>query len=367
MIVVDCRLAGASGIGRVIRALVPRVARRLWPRRFVVFGDRPALGALSWPDNVDFRPCGGRLYSLGEQAALARAIPRDAKLVWSPHYVFPLLWRGRLCVTVHDLCHLALPDCFPGLAKRAYARFFFETLRRRADGLLFPSVFTASEFDRLVGAPKGRTRVAPNAVDQGFLDQARNTAPAWRGKPYFLCVGNLKAHKNLERLLAAFALIAGEIPHDLLLVGARDGLRSPTALTPPPGLSKRIAHLGTVDDRTLAGLYRGATGLILPSLYEGFGLTILEAAALGTPVLASRIGAVEEVMGEAAWLFDPRDPADMAQTIVAFLADSALVRERVERGCVRAGFYNWDASAEAAAGFLDALLRPENAAAPRSR
>lgn len=172
-ITVDARMLDRSGIGRYLRCLVPRVAAEAPELRFRLLGDPRALATLEWtaPAPPELVQCRAAVHSVAEQVELVRRIPRDTELLWTPDYPVPVAYRGRLLVTVHDLCHLALP----GLLRphqRAYARAMFAYVRRRAAALLVPSRATRGELERRVGAPRGAVHVVPHGVD-----------PSWRSPP----------------------------------------------------------------------------------------------------------------------------------------------------------------------------------------
>jgi len=188
------------------------------------------------------------------------------------------------------------------------------------------SEFTAFEAERLLSVPRERIRVVPNGVDAAFTPDG----PRADGD-YVLAVGTLEPRKNLARAVDA----AGRLGIELRIAGAPGW----------GGVDVKGAHvtwLGRVDDVRLAELLRGARALVYPSLYEGFGIPVLEAMACGTPVVTSRGGATEEVAGGAAVLVDPLDSAGIAAGI------ECAVRERESlrgAGLARAGQFTWDETA----------------------
>jgi glycosyltransferase involved in cell wall biosynthesis len=230
--------------------------------------------------------------------------------------------RVPVVLTVHDLAILRYPDAFPRW-HRLYGQTALRRTLRAADAVVAVSDFTKDELTTLVGLPSERIRVVPNGVDEVFVP----TGPAAEGD-YVLAVATLEPRKNLERAVEA-ARLAGV---ELRVVGAIGW-----------GGVDVAGWVGEVTDEELAALYRGATCVLYPSLYEGFGLPVLEAMAAGTPVVTSRGTAMEEVAGGAAVLVDPLDAAAIAEGI----REARSRRDELVRlGAERARSYTWGRSAD---------------------
>ena len=232
-------------------------------------------------------------------------------------------------LTVHDLGIIRYPDAFPQW-HRLYGKVGLRKVLRAADVVVAVSEFTKDEVVALVGVPAERVRVVPNGVDAVF---GREGAAA--EGDYVLAVATLEPRKNLGRVVEA-AQLAGV---ELRVVGARGwgGVEVP-------------GRVGEIPDAELAALYRGARCVLYPSLYEGFGLPVLEAMACGAPVVTSRGTAMEEVARGAAVLADPLDPASIADGI----AEAHARRdELVPRGLARAREFTWGRAADA----VEALWR----------
>jgi glycosyltransferase involved in cell wall biosynthesis len=328
-----------SGIGTYLRETLPRVVARMPDVDFTVLGDPATLRPLLGDDRrVDVRPWRTPIYTVREQIEARRLLPADATLVWSPHFNIPLGWRGPLVVTVHDVAHLALPQA--SLPRSLYARGMFEVVRRRASVLLCVSKFTEQEFRRRVGAPR-RSVVSLEGVSARWFQLA---PPAATGTPYFLYVGNVKPHKNLGRLIAAFARVASRIPHRLVIAGRRDAMRTidHDVARLAATLGERVELTGYVAPAALEQLVAGCDALVLPSLYEGFGLPPLEALASGRPVVVSNAASLPEVCGPEAEYFDPLDVEDIAHALVRVATrppDSDEIRGRRRAWARR---FDWD-------------------------
>jgi glycosyltransferase involved in cell wall biosynthesis len=253
-------------------------------------------------------------------------LPHEARRVdvlHCPTFRGPVRSTVPVVVTVHDLAVLRHPGTFNQWTRR-YSRFAVPRVARAARRLIAVSEFTRGEIVDLLGVPAERIRVIPNAVGEPFVPDGPRTEG-----DYVLAVGTLEPRKNL----AAAQKAAQRLAVPLKVVGARGW-----------GGVEVDGWLGRVSDDELAALYRGARCLVYPSLYEGFGIPVLEAMACGTPVVTSAGGATDEVAGGAAVLVDPHDPAAIAAGIEE--ADARREELRVH-GLERATHFTWEGVAAA--------------------
>jgi glycosyltransferase involved in cell wall biosynthesis len=245
---------------------------------------------------------------------------RGADVLHCPTYYGPVRPRVPTVVTVHDLAVLRHPDAFPAWTRRYVPRVVPSVLRAAAR-VIAVSEFTVQEIETLLRIPREKICMVPNAVDHTVFTPE---GPRAEGD-YVLAVGTLEPRKNLARTIAATARLGIEL-----------------RVAGPPGWGSvdrggdHVRWLGYVDDARLAALYRGARCVAYPSLYEGFGIPVLEAMACGAPVVTSRGGACEEVAGGAATLVDPLDVAAIAAGIEAAVPG---------RGVERARRFTWDETA----------------------
>jgi glycosyltransferase involved in cell wall biosynthesis len=240
-------------------------------------------------------------------------------------YYGPIRPRVSTVVTVHDLAVLRHPEAFPRWT-RMYVPLVVPRVLRAAHSVIAVSEFTASELESLLRVPREKIQIVPNAVDDTFTPDG----PCADGD-YVLAVGTLEPRKNLGRAIEAAARIGA----DIRVVGARGW----------GGVEARgvnVTWLGVVDDDELARQYRGALCVVYPSLYEGFGLPVLEAMACGAPVVTSVGGATGEVAAEAAVLVDPLDAGAIADGMTEAIARRDELRPR---GLERARMFSWDDAA----------------------
>ena len=268
-------------------------------------------------------------------------------------YVAPPRSPVPTVVTVHDVSFVRFPEAFT-LRDRALLGTAVPYSARRARAVITPSEHARREVVELLGIPEQRVHVTPEASGPEF----RPVAPAERAEalrrcgvdgPFVLALGNLQPRKNLRRLLDAWRrlreadLLEG---HRLVLAGGAHGKREPVArIVAEAGLGDSVLFPGYVPHADLPALYSGATAFVYPSIYEGFGLPVLEAMACGAPVACSNAASLPEVAGDAALLFDPLDSDAIAASLGALLADEGLRAALVARGCSRAAGFSWAACA----------------------
>lgn len=350
---IDCRMARMSGIGVYLRHLAPLCMALLADAvRFRLLGYD---GAFDIPAGVSYTraPFGAPIYSIAEQYRILPLL-HGCDALWLPHYPVPVLTGVPLVVTVHDVAHLALPDIFTGVRK-AYARLMFQAVRRKAAETLFVSRFSQREFLLRVGAARGGMTVAHNGVGREWFALPLGRAPA---RPsYFLAIGNIKPHKNIRLLCRAFSMIAGKCGASLLLAGESAGFRSREEPADLGIACDRIHFTGAIRHADLLRLVRGASALVFPSRYEGFGLPPLEALAAGIPVVAADIASVREVCGAHPKYFSPDSAEQCAQCLLETLALSDEARRaRGEMGREHARNFTWEKSAGITARVLGRTL-----------
>jgi glycosyltransferase involved in cell wall biosynthesis len=288
---------------------------------------------------------------------VARNVPRGIDVVHYPVTVpIPRVDGAASVVSLNDVQHHELPEFFSA-PERRYRGWAYDSAARRANEVLTLSEHSRQQIVERLGIPAERITAIPCAVDHqrfsptpGDRDWALDLPPC-----YVLYPANMWPHKNHARLLRAMARVdLGDL--HLVLTGQTYG-------RPLPGSHERVRHLGHVPFEELPALYRRATALVFPSLFEGFGIPLIEAMACGCPVAASDRGVVAETCGNAALLFDPEDEEAIADAIRRIVEDDVL-RERLRvDGPVRAAGFRWeDVAARHAEVYRRAWARRERIA-----
>ncbi len=275
-------------------------------------------------------------------------------VVHGPNFVVPPSRGGAEIVTVHDLTCIRYPQLctsdtlqIPTLLARAVARGAWVHAVSR---------FVADEVIENFALPAERVVVIPNGtsamVDPGEVPALRARGHAIVGaEHYLLSLGTLEPRKDIPSLIAAFDLIAASDPDLLLVIAGPDGWGASQvtdAISRSP-FRNRISRTGWLDDRERDAVIAGASVFVYPSLYEGFGLPPLEAIALGTPVVATRVGALAEVLRDGAEWAEPKDPESLATAITRLLDDQAHCQTLLDAGEQRVKFFDWAKSSDALA------------------
>jgi glycosyltransferase involved in cell wall biosynthesis len=291
------------------------------------------------------------IYSLWEQMEYPFQLAR-CRLWHAPHYNIPLIkGKARLIVTIHDLIHWIFRKEFYSPPQAAYAGFLFQQVVRSADRMIVVSRQTGDDLVQFFKAPPEKIRVIYEGVQPAFFetpDPAKREALLEKYKlprRFFLYVGLIKPHKNVKRLVLLFKRLRAEkrIDSSLVLVGKKDrkyprGFELLKEIQTGDG----IHYLPQVESmQELACLYASARALVHPSLYEGFGLTCLEAMASGTPVLVSEAASLPEVVGEAGYFVDPYSDASLRQGLLEMEENDTLRRDLGEKGKIQARQFNW--------------------------
>ena len=354
-IAIDARKLHDFGIGTYIRNLIRHLARLDDQTEYVLLCGREDC-SLTDQLGENFRavPENSPPYSVTEQLRIPLRLRRERiDLFHAPHYVLPPLTPCRSIVTIHDCVHLMFPQYLSNRLAHTYALAAFWVATRRSTRILTVSEASKRDILRFFKVPPEKVTVIPNAIDERF-----RTAPAEEevvrvreryqlSDRFVLYAGNVKPHKNLERLLDAFFILRREGVDDLklLIIGAEiSKYATLRRAVHRYNLHKHVRFLGFVPDATLAVLYRLADAFVFPSLYEGFGLPPLEAMASGTPVLTSNVSSLPEVVGDAAILVNPYDPRSIADGMRRLLTDATLRHDLKARGLARSHQFSWDRS-----------------------
>lgn len=282
---------------------------------------------------------------------------RGIEVVHSLHYAFPYFSLGvRRVVTIHDMTFFTMPEVHEKLKIR-YFRFFIRAAVRSVDAIIYISKSAQNDCIALLGEPSGSYRVIPHGKDE-TMQPERVPAKIERLREkyalpdrFVLYIGTLEPRKNLDRLVAAFAEVAArDATLGLVLAGKKGWMMDSLATTIKRfGLESRVVFTGFILEEEKPVLLGACIFFVYPSLYEGFGLPVLEALACGAPTITSNTSSLPEVAGDAALLIDPLKTADLASAMQTLLSDLDLQYSLRTRGLERAKQFTWQKTASATA------------------
>lgn len=352
---VDGRKLTDFGIGTYVRALLRGLEARTDLELTVVAraGHEERVRELAPRARVVATSARG--YGVAEHLQLPAALARErVDLVHIPHYVLPRLMPRPTVVTVHDLIQLFYPPRKRPHLARVYLRLVMGSALRRARRVITVSRASRRDLINLFAADPRRLVVVPNGVDPALAERPSKEAlddlklRYGLRSPVVLTVANDKPHKNLDLVLRAYHLAVRQhrIPGQLVFIGGADRESRLRARAERLGLGNRVRLLGRVPRADLNALYHVAAVQLQVSLYEGFGLPILEAMCAGVPVITSNLGAMRELGEGAARLVNPLEVDEVAAALERVLVDDPLRRRMVEAGRRRAESMSWSRTVE---------------------
>lgn len=330
MLVIDARMLGASGIGTVIRNLIPHLSKAF---KTTLLTNPQLLETWNIPGNYKVIPTTSSIYSIKEQLELPSRIPR-CEIFFSPHFPTPLLpiRAKKRVTTIHDCYHLDHLNDF-SRKEQCYAKLMYRHSGFRST-LITDSKFSHERIKHHLN--RDATVIYPgiHLPEPLFLDRVKQKYAL--PDEYILYLGNLKKHKNILGLIAAHKLMKHQIP--LVIFGSSE-MRHHLPLSD----HDNVLIKGFADQDDLPALYKLAKVFAFPSLYEGFGLPPLEAMAMGCPVLASTAASLPEVCGDAAYLSDPLSPSSISKGLDYLINHP---KEYIKRGHIRAASFSWEKASE---------------------
>ncbi|MBU9838116.1 glycosyltransferase family 4 protein [Rahnella sp. L72c] len=255
---------------------------------------------------------------------------------FSPGYNAPLFFLNRTIITVHDLNHIDL-NYNSSILKRLYYKLILKRACLKSAKILTVSDFSKSRIVKWSGVPEEKVFVVGNGVSQEFNIEGDKYQP---GFPYVFVVGNRKFHKNEARVLEAFHL--STLPPEVKLVFSGKISDELHNIINEYGLSDKVVFLGTLSNMELASCYRGAEVLLFPSLYEGFGLPVIEAMACGIPVITSNTTSLKEIASDAACLVNPESIIEIKSALEKIFKDDNYKNDLVERGRIQSQKFTWN-------------------------
>ena len=344
-IAIDARMVNKSGIGTCIEHWLENV------HYDIAMGNPDELEA--YKEHIpSLIPFVSKIYGYMEQFKFPYRKLRRQKpdVLHVPHCNVPLFYRGKMMVTIHDLTHLVYPEFLPVKLAHFYFKFIFWFVCKRADRIMADSESTKKDLLRFYKVNEKKIEVVPLGVSHEFVKKDRAEIEYLyekysipHDKKIMLYVGNMLPHKNLDGLLEGFAQMRGREECRLILVGKAFEGRTANTRESELGIGNLTIHAGMVSQEDLVNLYNLSNLFVLPSLYEGFGLPILEAFACGTPVACSNVSSMPEVGGDVAFYFDPTDANSIAHALESAIDSKGKIDEKIDNWVKN---FTWDRSSQ---------------------
>ncbi|HWP46762.1 MAG TPA: glycosyltransferase family 1 protein [Candidatus Limnocylindrales bacterium] len=373
---IDARKLDDFGIGTYIRNLVHHLAKKDTRNTYILFCP---------PHHEPFELPGRNFskviedagkYSLKELVRLPFQMKyHKLDLFHAPHYTLPPLRPCKAVVTIHDVIHLRFPQYLPSVGAYYYAKGMMFLAARSASKIITVSQFCKKDIVEILKVPETKVEVIYNGVAEVYRWSTSSDFNSIENKvktreflnrfgitgPYLLYVGNFMAHKNLKTLMEAYRLLKDQsgFHHQLVLVGDnRKGRPELENFITTRQWQNEVILTGFVPWEWLPIFYRSADLFVFPSLYEGFGLPVLEAMACGVPVVASNRSSLPEIIGEAGVLVNPESPQEIAQAIWRVLSDSGLRTRLIRGGLDQARRFSWEETARKTLAVYQSVLTP---------
>ncbi|MCU1286041.1 MAG: group 1 glycosyl transferase [Acidobacteriales bacterium] len=363
----DLRRIKNPGIGRYMKCLVEEVVLQAPQNDYLLILPPDAEETFSVADrNTTILTSTMKYYSIQEQIQLPGILRRHKiDLLHSPHFMMPLLRPCPCVVTIHDVIYLACKEDLYSQLGRLYYRGMMSASLRLADRVITDSEFSRGEIVRYLHADPSKIEVIYPGVAKGIRQVAdASRLRAVRSKygisgQFILYTGIYKPRKNHAGLLRAFQrfLITGGSGQLVIAGPMNEGGSILKGLALDLGIEKQVVFAGFVDDLDLPALYSAAHVYACPSLYEGFGFTVLEAMACDVPVVCSTAASLPEVVTQAAIYADPRNPEEFAQALHRVSFDSDLRRQLIENGRNNFQRFKWETAAKQTLAIYEEAIR----------
>ena len=316
-IAVDARMINMSGIGTYIQNLMKNDCYD------IALGRKEKIEKIS--NKVDTIEFDSPIYGIKEQLKFPyRKLKKEKPdVLHVPHYNVPIFYRGKMVVTIHDLTHLLFPEFLPNKFAYFYAKFMIWIALKKANKIITVSQNTKNDILKMFKVNPDKIEVIYNGVGEEFVKKDKENIKYLykkfnipQNKKIIMYVGNLKPHKNLERLLEAYSKIENKEETCLVLVGkAFEKFNVLEDKERKLEIKEQVIHTGIVTQDELVDLYNLADLFVFPSLYEGFGLPVLEALACGTPVICSNTSSMPEIGKNNVIYVNPLDVEDIKNKI----------------------------------------------------
>jgi len=347
-IAIDARMIHHTGIGRYIGEILRFIdsAACDLPGEIVILSSATFRGY----DYLKQMTVHCHVFSAQEQWELPLALRRgNIQLLHSPQFNIPIFSKVRQIVTIHDCAYDRFPEEYPNRVAKGYYRFMFPIALRKSKRIIAISESTKRDLIELHKISPEKISVIYQGVDSRFYQDMSNEKnsmlkPLYVDGDFALFVGLTRPRKNVDRLVRAFAKVLPSLKTGakLVLAGKIDTrFLDVRRLAERLNISDSVVQLGFVSENQLLALYKTACCFVFPSLYEGFGLPVLEAMAAGTPVITSRVSSLPEVAGDAALLVNPYDVDEIAEAMYKLFTDASFRDKLRQKGKERSKQFTW--------------------------
>lgn len=342
-ITIDCRMINHSGVGRYLQNIIPRLLKIDRNNFYTLIGPSINLHKylLQKTNNYKIVDCELPIFSIKSQLLIRHYIPADTELFWVPHFNIPFFYKGKMVVTMHDMLQFAYPKFSGNLLKNWAAKIYFFMAKFNADKVITVSNFSKKEIKKYLNLDTN-VYVVYNGIDEKWFEVYKDINFHHYGKEYFLYVGNVKKHKNLQIFLQAMCEVRKYSNVKAIVVGKKEGLR-----TPDNSLNKYANQLGDdleftgfVSETELEQYYANAKALIFPSKYEGFGFPVLEAMATNCPVIASNAASLPEIGQQYALYFPPDNKDELVEKMNLVINNKEILNLHDAKDFARK--YSWE-------------------------
>lgn len=344
-IVVDARMINSSGIGTYLKNILPYIKEYF---NLILLGDVLELNKFKWTANCKKITFNSNIYSIDEQLKYLSIVPKT-KLLWCPHFnvpIFPVKAKS-IVTTIHDVNHLNLKHNY-SFFEHMYAKKLYNNAVKKSKKIITVSDFSKSELLKHTSIKTEKIERIYCGIDEGFCSSETNLSISIP-KKFILFVGNVKPHKNIITLLKAYNKLPKK-EFKLVILGRKDGFitKENTIFNyiKTNNISEKVFFTGFLTDKEVVEVYKRASLFVFPSLYEGFGLPLLEAMSCSVPVISSSKASLKEVGGNACMYFDGRDYNDLSLKIDTILKDKNLSQEYINKGLQRVKCFSWQKAAE---------------------
>lgn len=296
-------------------------------------------------DNVENKVISGKKF--WTQCYLSKELKNNPPdIFWAPSHMLPNFLPKKSVATIHDLTWKIMPSIYTPI-KRFFSKLTVDRAIKHATKLVAVSEQTKKDLIKYFDVPDEKIEVVYHALNKNFITSSAE--PSFKiQSPYFLFVGRIESRKNILNIIKAYSLFTKTNQEiKLVLVGSPGNqYKKALDLVQNLKLAKSIIFLNYVDLKDLVSLYKNSVAFVFPSFYEGFGVPILEAFALKTPVITSALGSMKEIACDAALLVNPKDPSDISRAMIKIISEPSLKNNLIEKGKDRLQDFSWEKSAD---------------------